>query len=86
MKFVSLRKTEWTPDPHVAIFVSDIDGNQGWFLGQNQGGHPDQMAGVLSTLWPSLIPLLYPTAFRPKGEPLPKEELKEIVTRSHGKP
>ena len=27
-----------TPNSHIAIFDSDIDGNYGWFLGQNQGG------------------------------------------------
>ena len=50
-----------TPYSHIAIFDSDIDGRQGWFLGQNQGGK----GGAFN-----LIKLPYyatfDTAFRPK--------------------
>lgn len=50
-----------TPYSHIAIFDSDIDGKQGWFLGQNQGGK----GGAFN-----LIKLPYyatfDTAFRPK--------------------
>ena len=73
-------ENEWTPVSHVAIFVADIDGNQGWFLGQNQGGTPGPNGGGAFNLVAFPYSALYPTAFRPKGEPLPKEELKEIVT------
>lgn len=74
-------ETELTPVSHIAIFAGDIDGTQGWFLGQNQGGAagPDGIGGVFNLVaFPYSI--LYPTAFRPKGESLPKAELKETIT------
>lgn len=74
-------ETDLTPVSHIAIFAGDIDGTQGWFLGQNQGGAPgpDGIGGVFNLVaFPYSI--LYPTAFRPKGESLPKAELKETIT------
>ena len=73
-------ETAVTPVSHVAIFVGDIDGSQGWFLGQNQAGTPGPNGGASFDLAIYPYSALYPTAFRPKGEPLEKEELKEIVT------
>lgn len=73
-------ENEWTPVSHVAIFVADIDGTQGWFLGQNQGGEAGPNSGGAFNLVAFPYSTLYPTAFRPKGEPLPKQELKEAVT------
>ena len=74
-------ETDLTPVSHIAIFAGDIDGTRGWFLGQNQGGAsgPDGIGGVFNLVaFPYSI--LYPTAFRPKGESLPKAELKETIT------
>ena len=74
-------ETDLTPVSDIAIFAGDIDGTQGWFLGQNQGGAsgPDGIGGVFNLVaFPYSI--LYPTAFRPKGESLPKDELKETIT------
>lgn len=73
-------ENEWTPVSHVAVFVADIDGTQGWFLGQNQGGEAGPNGGGAFNLVAFSYSTLYPTAFRPKGEPLPKQELKEAVT------
>lgn len=73
-------ENEWTPVSHVAVFVADIDGTQGWFLGQNQGGEAGPNGGGAFNLVAFRYSTLYPTAFRPKGEPLPKQELKEAVT------
>lgn len=78
-------ETELTPVSHIAIFAGDIDGTQGWFLGQNQGGAsgPDGIGGAFNLVaFPYSI--LYPTAFRPKGEPLSKPELKEAITEVMG--
>ena len=51
----------WTPYSHIAIFHSDIDGQYGWFFGQNQGGYKGAF---------NLCKLPYyctfDTAFRPK--------------------
>ena len=51
----------WTPYSHIAIFHSDIDGQYGWFFGQNQGGYKGSF---------NLCKLPYyctfDTAFRPK--------------------
>lgn len=73
-------ENEWTPVSHVAVFVADIDGTQGWFLGQNQGGEAGPNGGGVFNLVAFPYSTLYPTAFRPKGEPLSKQELKEAVT------
>ena len=73
-------ENEWTPVSHVAIFVADIDGTQGWFLGQYQGGEAGPNGGGVFNLVAFPYSTLYPTAFCPKGEPLPKQELKEAVT------
>lgn len=50
-----------TPDSHIAIFDSDIDGNYGWFLGQNQGG-----VGGAFNLHKFPYSATYDTGFRPK--------------------
>lgn len=50
-----------TPYSHIAIFDSDIDGKQGWFLGQNQGG-----AGGAFNLVKLPYYATFDTAFRPK--------------------
>lgn len=73
-------ENEWTPVSHVAVFVADIDGTQGWFLGQNQGGEAGPNGGGAFNLVAFPYSTLYSTAFRPKGESLPKQELKEAVT------
>lgn len=54
-----------TPLTHIAIFDSDIDGTQGWFLGQNQGGASDGVGAAFNL---AVLPYsaTYPTAFRPK--------------------
>jgi len=56
-----------TPSSHVAIFDSDIDGNYGWFLGQNQGStitHPNGGSAFNLVMLP--YSATYPTAFRVK--------------------
>ncbi|KGR72911.1 GH25 family lysozyme [Streptococcus phocae subsp. salmonis] len=53
--------SNWTPDSHVAIFDSDIDGTFGWFLGQNQGGD-----GGAYNLVKLPYSATYDTVFRPK--------------------
>lgn len=73
-------ENEWTPVSHVAVFVADIDGTQGWFLGQNQGGEAGPNGGGAFNLVAFPYSTLYTTAFRPKGESLPKQELKEAIT------
>lgn len=50
-----------TPNSHIAIFDSDIDGNYGWFLGQNQGG-----VGGAFNLHKFPYSATYDTGFRPK--------------------
>lgn len=69
-----------TPVSHVAIFVGDVDGVNGQFLGQNQGGAPGPFGGGAFDIQVFPYSILYPTAFRPKGESLPKQELKEAIT------
>lgn len=70
-----------TPVSHIAIFAGDIDGSQGWFLGQNQGGEPGPNGGGVFNLVAMPYYALYPTAFRPKGEAIPVNELKEEVAQ-----
>ena len=72
-------ETPWTPVSHVAIFVEDIDGVQGWFLGQNQQGEPGPNGGAAFNMFAYPYSALYPTSFRPKGTSLPKEELVEAL-------
>lgn len=50
-----------TPNSHIAIFDSDIDGKYGWFLGQNQGG-----VGGAFNLHKFPYSATYDTGFRPK--------------------
>lgn len=51
----------WTPLSHVAMFDRDIDGQYGYFLGQNQGG-----IGGVHNLCRLPYSAMYPTAFRIK--------------------
>ena len=48
---VTFKKTaNWTPYTHIAIFAGDIDGQFGWFLGQNQGGQAYPAGGACFNL------------------------------------
>lgn len=51
----------WTPLSHVAIFVRDVDGEYGIFLGQNQGGKNGAFNEIKFPYYAT-----YDTAFRPK--------------------
>lgn len=57
----------WTPYSHVAIFDSDIDGEYGWFLGQNQGSElTNPEGGSAFNLCKLPYEALFDTAFRIK--------------------
>ena len=58
---------EWTPYSHIAIFDSDIDGQFGWFLGQNQGGNAYPGGGACFNLVKLPYYATFDTAFRPNG-------------------
>lgn len=57
----------WTPYSHIAIFDSDIDGQYGWFLGQNQGGTPYTTGGACFNLCRLPYYATFDTAFRPNA-------------------
>lgn len=52
---------EWTPYSHIAIFVRDVDGQYGIFLGQNQGGAGGRFNEMKFPYYAT-----YDKAFRPK--------------------
>lgn len=52
---------EWTPYSHIAIFVRDVDGQYGVFLGQNQGGENGKFNEMKFPYFAT-----YEKAFRPK--------------------
>lgn len=52
---------EWTPYSHIAIFVRDVDGEYGIFLGQNQGGTDGRFNEIKFPYYAT-----YDKAFRPK--------------------
>lgn len=56
----------WTPLSHIAIFHSDIDGQYGWFFGQNQGGTAYPGGGACFNLVKLPYSATFDTAFRPK--------------------
>lgn len=55
-----------TPVSHIAIFDSDIDGVNGYFLGQNQDGAPYPSGGKVFNLTVLPYSATFDTAFRPK--------------------
>ena len=55
------KETDWTPNSHIAMFVRDVDGQYGIFLGQNQGGVNGAFNEVKLPYYAT-----YDTAFRPK--------------------
>ena len=55
------KETDWTPASHIAMFVRDVDGQYGIFLGQNQGGINGAFNEVKLPYYAT-----YDTAFRPK--------------------
>ena len=61
------KRTAYTPLSHVAIFDHDIDGVNGAFLGQNQGGQVvSPNGGSASNIISLPYSATYDTAFRPK--------------------
>lgn len=61
-----------TPYSHIAIFDSDIDGVNGRFLGQNQGGAAYPGGGAVFNITTLPYSATFDTAFRPKSKPAPK--------------
>ena len=58
---VLFTENAYTPWSHIALFHSDIDGSQGYFMGQNQGGWNGNFDLQALPYWTT-----YPTAFRLK--------------------
>ena len=71
---VIFTENAYTPYSHVAIFHGDIDGQQGYFLGQNQGGYDGNFNLCALPYWTT-----YPTAFRLKKSAPSVNPVDELV-------
>lgn len=71
---VVFTENAYTPYSHVAIFHRDIDGQQGYFLGQNQGGYDGNFNLCALPYWTT-----YPTAFRLKKSAPSLDPVDELV-------
>lgn len=71
---VVFTENAYTPYSHIAMFHSDIDGQQGYFLGQNQGGYDGNFNLCALPYW-----CTYPTAFRIKSATPSVNPIDELV-------
>ena len=71
---VLFTENAYTPYSHIALFHSDIDGSQGYFFGQNQGGYNGNFNLCALPYWGT-----YETAFRLKAATPISNPIDELV-------
>ena len=71
---VIFTENAYTPYSHIAMFHSDIDGSQGYFFGQNQGGYDGNFNLCALPYWAT-----YATAFRIKNQSQPVNPIDELI-------
>ena len=71
---VLFTENAYTPYSHIALFHSDIDGSQGYFMGQNQGGYNGNFDLCALPYWGT-----YTTAFRLKTATPAANPIDELI-------